>query len=75
MKIFLKASVLAAMAWSHCLADESQEQLRRRTDESEADEDLGLDHFGFESRIVGGTVASGSDYPFIVNLGGCGGSL
>ena len=33
------------------------------------------DHVPFQSRIVGGTVASGSDYPFHVNLGGCGGTL
>lgn len=32
-------------------------------------------HVPFQSRIVGGTTVDGSNYPFHVNLGGCGGTL
>lgn len=46
-------------------------------DESNDDdnEDDPWDHVAFESRIVGGSVTNGDNYPFHVNLGGCGGSL
>ena len=42
---------------------------------AQADEIQGIKHYGFTSRIVGGSPADASNYPFHVNLGGCGGSL
>jgi len=33
------------------------------------------DHVPFQSRVVGGSVANGENYPWHVNLGGCGGTL
>ena len=71
MKLFLTTALLGSMALSPCLADD--QQLRRRIEGTEEEESG--QHEAFQSRIVGGTVADASDYPFHVNIGGCGGTL
>ena len=72
MKLFLTTALLGCMALSPCLAND--QQLRRRIEETEEEVESGQ-HQAFQSRIVGGTVADASDYPFHVNIGGCGGTL
>ena len=52
--------------------DESSLQEQEYTNVDGDDEGI---HMPFQSRIVGGTVVDGSNYPFHVNLGGCGGTL
>ena len=42
---------------------------------AEHPEDSQEQHYPFQSRIIGGTVANAKNYEYHVNLGGCGASL
>ena len=89
MKLSLSTVLLSAIACCHASDDEADQGQRREelsqpgfgldnaaplpAQENTFEGDW--DHVPFESRIVGGTVASGDTYPFHVDLGGCGDSL
>lgn len=74
---FCSASIFLAFisnAIFCCSASQQETENSRRVTEVLNEGDLGQ-NFGFQSRIVGGTVASPQDYDFMVNLGGCGGTF
>ena len=72
MKVLLTTTILAAAAMAPSSATDPHDFWR--TEEVDDGEE-GIAHYGFESRIVGGSVANADKYPFHVNIGGCGGSL
>ena len=70
------ASLLILSFLKNCSAAEQEPtDILRREMEGTATEEAIEEHNPFQSRIVGGTIASASDYGFNVFLGGCGGSL
>ena len=77
--------LLFALLWQITCYATGQEQdehpsLRRRLENSTLDDDFGLrpddnNEIAIENRIVGGISANGADYPYHVNLLGCGATL
>ena len=74
-------SIIVALLWQSSSAQDEEPQryaLRRRLNATDLVNTTDLaeeDTVNIETRIVGGTIADGDDFPWYVNLGGCGGTL